>query len=295
MIDLHCHILPGIDDGAADSSVSLEMARAFAADGVSVVACTPHILPGLYHNTGPHIREATAHLQMAINHEGIPLTLVTGADNHVVPDFVAGLQSGHLLSISDTRYVLVEPPHHVAPARLDELFFNIQVAGYVPILTHPERFSWIKQHYATVVKLARAGVWMQITAGSLTGAFGRSPKYWSERMLSEGLVHIVATDAHDMKHRPPILSHGYQAAAKLVGNEEAFHLVATRPQGILNNISPDQLPMPEVKVQRGKGSYYEDIKLDNTSSVRQHSSVIGRMRRIFGGAQSKSGRRGRSG
>ena len=115
MIDLHCHILPGIDDGAAEPSVSIEMAKAFVADGVSVVACTPHILPGLYHNSGPQIRQATAQLQQVLDREGIPLRLVTGADNHIVPSFVAELRSGHLLSLADTRYVLVEPPHHVAP------------------------------------------------------------------------------------------------------------------------------------------------------------------------------------
>src|SRR6478736_4974896 len=95
MINLHCHILPGIDDGAADLSVSIEMARAFVADGVSVVACTPHILPGLYHNSGPQIRQGVAQLQQILDKEGIPLRLVTGADNHIVPSFVAELRSGH--------------------------------------------------------------------------------------------------------------------------------------------------------------------------------------------------------
>src|SRR5258705_13433026 len=115
MIDLHCHILPGIDDGAEDLSVSLEMARLAVADGVSVVACTPHILPGLYHNSGPQIREATRQLQEVLDQEGIALQVVTGADVHIVPDLVAGLRAGTLLSLADTRYLLVEPPHHTAP------------------------------------------------------------------------------------------------------------------------------------------------------------------------------------
>src|SRR4051812_43021892 len=105
MIDLHCHILPGLDDGAPDLSMSLEMAKTFAAQGVTVVACTPHILPGLYQNSGPQIRKATAQLQQAIDEEGISLRLVSGADNHIVPDFVTGLRSGHLLPLGDTRYV----------------------------------------------------------------------------------------------------------------------------------------------------------------------------------------------
>src|SRR6476646_4201670 len=158
MIDLHCHILPGLDDGAADRSVSTEMAKAFVADGVLVVACTPHILPGLYHNSGPQIRHATAQLQQHLDGQAIPLRLVSGADNHIVPSFVSELRSGHLLSLADSRYVLVEPPHHIPPPRMEELFFNIQVAGFVPILTHPERLTWINSHYDTIARLATGGV-----------------------------------------------------------------------------------------------------------------------------------------
>ena len=202
LIDLHCHLLPGIDDGAHDVETAIKMAEAFVADGVTVVACTPHILPGLYHNSGPQIRQATARLQQMINERGIPLRLVTGADNHVVPEFLAELRSGKLLSLADTRYVLVEPPHHVAPPRLEELFFSLISAQYVPILTHPERLTWISSNYAAITRLNTAGVWFQITAGSLAGDFGRNARYWAERLLDEGRVHLLATDAHDLKTAP---------------------------------------------------------------------------------------------
>lgn len=244
MIDLHCHILPGIDDGAADLGVAVAMARAFVADGVTAVACTPHILPGVYHNTGPQIRQAIHDLQQELDAQGVALQLTTGADVHVVPDFVAGLRSGHLLSLADSRYVLVEPPHHVAPPRLHDLFFQLIVAGYVPILTHPERLGWIKSHYAAIQELARSGTWMQITAGSLAGGFGKTARYWAERMLDEGLVHILATDAHDTRRRPPNLSQGREIAAKWIGDGEAEHLVLTRPLGIISNQEPSSLPMP---------------------------------------------------
>jgi len=244
MIDLHCHILPGMDDGAGDITVSIEMAKLYVADGVTAVACTPHILPGLYHNSGPQIRDATAALQQTLDREGIPLDLVTGADVHMVPDFVAGLRAGRLLSLADSRYVLVEPPHHVAPMRLEQFFFDLVAAGYVPILTHPERLSWIEAQYSTIQRLVRGGVWMQVTAGSLAGAFGRTAQYWANRMLDEGSVHILATDAHDTKRRPPCLSAGRELAKKRVGIREAEHLVVTRPLGIINNLSPGDPPVP---------------------------------------------------
>jgi protein-tyrosine phosphatase len=291
MIDLHCHILSCIDDGASDRAVSLEMAKAFVADGVEVVACTPHILPGLYANTGPQIRSATAQLQQVLDREGVPLQLVTGADNHITPSFVAQLQSGHLLSLADSRYVLVEPPHHLAPPRMEELFFNILVAGYVPILTHPERLSWIDSQYAAIKRLARAGVWMQITAGSLAGAFGKRARYWAELMLDEGCVHILATDAHDTRRRPPNLSQGRELAAKRRGTVEAEHLVETRPRGVLLNLPPSQLPAPNQSLHSFEMVYDADDLVGSQNVAKKEClqadrdfaarGFIGRLRNLF--------------
>lgn len=289
MIDLHCHILPGIDDGAADLAMSLAMARAFVAEGVTAVACTPHILPGLYMNSGPAIRAAVSALDDELRREAIPLTLLSGADNHVVPDFVAGLRSGHLLSLADTRYVLVEPPHHVIPPRLEEFFFNILVAGYIPILTHPERLTWIASHYPLMERLVRGGAWMQITAGSLSGAFGKNARYWSERMLDEGLVHILATDAHDVVRRPPNLSAGREAAAKRVGDAEAEHLVVTRPRGVVANVMPSELPAPPAfasgtdarQSRTVSGHDHAGEHHDDRDAGRGMRFFAGRLRRIF--------------
>jgi len=244
LIDLHCHILPGLDDGARDLDVSLAMARHEVAQGVTAVAATPHILPGLYHNSGPAIRQAIQDLQSVLDRERIALRLVTGADVHMTPDFVGGLRSGQLLTIADSRYVLVEPPHHTAPPQLEDFFFNLVVAGYVPILTHPERLSWVPARYEIIKKLVRAGVWMQITAGSFTGAFGRNALYFAERMLDEGCVHFIATDAHDTERRPPDLARGRDCVAKRVGAKEAERLVLTRPLGILQDQPPSNLPGP---------------------------------------------------
>lgn len=224
--------------------MSLAMAGAAVAQGITVLACTPHILPGLYHNTGPAIRQATQELQEALDQNGIPLQLATGADVHMAPDFIAGLRSGHLLSLADSRYVLVEPPHHTAPPQLEDFFFNLTIAGYVPVLTHPERLSWVPSRYETIKKLVRAGVWMQITAGSFTGAFGRNALYWAEKMLDDGCVHFVASDAHDIERRPVNLAAGRDCLAKRVGAEEAQRLVLTRPLAILRDEAPSSVPGP---------------------------------------------------
>lgn len=243
MIDLHCHMLPALDDGAPDLATSLDMARIAVKDGITFTACTPHIYPGLYDNTSTTIRQAVTALQARLIEEGIPLEITFGADTHLAPNLVASLRSGQIPTLHDTRYFLLEPPHHVAPPRLEETVFNLLTAGYTPVITHPERLSWIENYYDIFVTLAQKGAWMQVTAGSLTGRFGATAQYWGEQLLDEGWVHILATDSHGADRRPPLLAEGRRAAERWVGAEEAYHLVETRPRGILCNDDPDRLPM----------------------------------------------------
>jgi protein-tyrosine phosphatase len=242
MIDLHSHLLPCIDDGSPDLETSLEMARIAVADGIVTMACTPHIYPGVYDNTGDSIRQATTTLQIALDTYHIPLKLVAGADAHVDAELPAKLRSGEAPSLAGSRYFLLEPPHHVAPPRFADFVFNLMAGGFVPLITHPERLSWIEDHYETFCGLVEQGAWLQVTAGSLTGRFGSRPRYWGERLLGEGRVHVLATDSHGVKRRPPLLEEGRAVAERLVGQEESWHLVRTRPAGILIDSSPSALP-----------------------------------------------------
>ena len=242
MLDLHCHLLPGIDDGAVDLDMALEMARMAVADGIRVVACTPHIYPGMYENNADGIRAAIASLQAELDQRDIDLKLVEGADVHLAPDLVGDIKAGRVPTIAGSRYLLLEPPHHVAPPRFEDSVFALTMAGYVPVITHPERLSWIEGQYDVFERLVKGGTWMQLTAGSITGRFGKRPQYWAERMLDENMVHIVATDAHHPRRRPPLLAEGRDAAARRVGEQEAVHMVCTRPQGIIDNVEPGALP-----------------------------------------------------
>lgn len=242
MIDLHCHLLPGIDDGATDLETSLAMARIAADDGITVTACTPHIMPGVYDNVGDDIKRRIGELQGHLTEAGIEMKLVCGADTHIAPDLAKGLKDGRIPTLNDSRYFLFEPPHHIPPPRLEHTVFDAMSAGYRPILTHPERLSWIEDHYETMVKLAHAGAWMQITCGAITGNFGKRPQYWAERMLDEGLVHILATDAHNLRNRKPIMSKARDMVTERLGEQAAIDMVLTRPSGVLDNAPPDTMP-----------------------------------------------------
>jgi protein-tyrosine phosphatase len=255
MIDLHCHMLPGIDDGSPDEATSIAMARIAVQDGIHITACTPHIYPGLYENEASDIRARVAALQSTFTAEGVALQLTSGADAHLTPELLERVKQNTAPTLHGGRYFLLEPPHHVAPPRFEESVFSFIAAGYVPVITHPERLTWIPEHYDVFERLARRGTWMQITSGSLTGRFGGDAQYWGERMLDDGLVHMLATDAHGTRQRPPLLAEGRQAAEKWVGQEEAHRLVHERPQAILDNSPPAEVtPIPALLATGGKTS-----------------------------------------
>lgn len=233
MIDLHCHLLPGIDDGATDLDDALAMARVACEDGVTTLACTPHIYPGLYNNTAEIIHDGVARLREQLAQADIPLALTAGADAQLTPNMLEQLQTGRIPTLAGSRYFLFEPPHHVAPPRMAEVIFAILAAGFVPVITHPERLTWIEDRYETICEVFEAGAWIQLTAGSVTGLFGRRAQYWSDRMLDEGRVHILASDGHNLRRRRPVLSEARERVADRLGRQAALDMVSVRPQGVL--------------------------------------------------------------
>lgn len=270
MIDLHCHMLPGIDDGAPDQETALAMARIAVADGIEVTACTPHITPGRYDNRAASIHQSVTELQQQLDAEGIALRLTGGADAYLSADLLDRLRDGSAPTLHRSRYFLLEPSHHVAPPGFEESIAGFVAAGFVPIITHPERLSWINTHYEVFRRIALGGAWLQVTAGSLTGRFGEGARYWGERMLDEGLVHILATDAHGMRRRTPRLAEGRDAAEKYVGKDEAQRLVRGRPQSVLDDAAPGAVaPIPALSGssnQRKKPGLWQRI----TGQPRKH-------------------------
>lgn len=250
MFDLHCHLLPGIDEGAVDLGMALEMARIAVADGISTVACTPSILPGTHENTADGIRAAVAALQAELDQRDIHLRLVMGAVAHLDPGVVRGVRSGRIPTIADSHYLLVEPPRHVAPPRFEESMFELMTLGITPILAQPESVAWVDSHHEALVRLAARGAWLQVSAGALAGRQGKRAQYWGEKFVAEGHCHVLATGARDPGMRPPLLAEAREVAVRLVGRDAAMHLVSTRPRGVVADADPSTLP-PPVALTRG--------------------------------------------
>jgi protein-tyrosine phosphatase len=247
--DIHCHVLPGLDDGAQSWEQSLEMARLAAADGITTVVATPHQLGGHAGNHGDRIRERTAQLQKLLDEHGCRLRVLPGADVRIEPDLVRKIQSGEVLTLADRgRYVLLELPHEVY-LPLDRLLDELASAGLVGILSHPERNLGILAKPEVAAHLVDAGCLMQVTAGSLMGTFGPRSKAMAESLVTAGLVHFLATDAHGHRVRRPLLRRAYERVAELAGPEAAMTLCSLNPASVV----ADRKVLPGRRKPQGRG------------------------------------------
>lgn len=239
MIDIHSHILPGIDDGAGDLEEALEMARLAVADGIRVMVATPHLFP-------PHSidLEAINDKSIILEHlerfrdrlaaEGIALEILPGCDVPLSADTLRLLAEDRVLTVNDgKRYLLLELPHFSMPPALEDICFRLQSLGITPIITHPERQPLIQERPERLGRLVSLGCLAQLTAGSLTGGFGRRIARLSRELVQEGYIHLLASDAHNTRGRPPMLSQAVSALSKLVGPEQARAMVTQIPERII--------------------------------------------------------------
>lgn len=229
LVDVHCHILPGIDDGPADWTESLAMARLAVADGISTVVATPHQLGSYGWNDGDTIRASCRQLQELLKQHGVPLRVVPGADVRIEPDMVRKIRSGEVVTLADhRRHVLLELPHELY-FPLDRLLRSLHAAGLVGVLSHPERNQGILARPQVAEPLVEAGCLLQVTAGSLAGTFGPRIKSFAEWLVAEGLVDFIATDAHGPNSRRPLLKRAFDRVAEIAGRRKAWELCSGNP------------------------------------------------------------------
>ena len=231
-IDIHCHILPALDDGPAAWEESLEMAEMAAADGIVAIVATPHQLGNHPHVTAENVRIQVARLQSMLKHRGMSLELLPGADVRIDPDLTGKILSGEVLTIADQRrHVLLELPHELY-IPLDRLLEDLRKAGMTGILSHPERNQGIINQPKILSDLVNKGCLLQVTAGSLTGVFGSKIQIFAESLIERGFVDFIASDAHGIKNRTPLLSMAFDRVVKLAGYDTAIDLFCRNPARI---------------------------------------------------------------
>ena len=227
MIDIHCHIAPGLDDGPLTIATSLAMAKIAAEDGIKVIIATPHA--DGEHITPERLHTEVRNLNQTLMARRIPLTVVAGFE---IPHSLAlVLAASHTLAGSS--YVLIEFPHEFMPAEAPALIRALLGRGFLPVIAHPERNGDILAEPLRLAEMVAAGALIQVTAASITGEFGPDCLRCAHYLLSKGLVHFIATDSHSTTFRAPMLSRAHAIARRLLGPERAALLTSGNPQKIL--------------------------------------------------------------
>lgn len=246
MIDIHCHILPELDDGSFSLEESLAMARQAVADGIKTIVATPHTLNGIYLNPAQVVADHVARLQEVFFIEKLDLELLSGSEAHISIQILEKIHSEEITTINNNgRYVLVEFPVQAIPLGSKDELSRLKLQGITPIISHPERNMIFQQRLEDLYELVAAGCLIQVTAMSITGGLGKDAMKCVHRLLDLRLVHIIATDAHSSRNRPPVLSPGVETAAKILGSpDEAEAMVTSRPRAILKG-EPVEPPEPE--------------------------------------------------
>ncbi len=243
MIDLHTHILPGLDDGAADMRASLAMARRAAEDGVRTIVATPHV-NFRYEFDYSEIGRLVRALNDFLERENCPVTILPGAEIDLARlTEIAPTDLSHL-TLAGGRSLLVESPYGPAPGALDQILYDTQVRGYRPVLAHPERSPVFHSDVDRLQRLVDSGILCSITAGSLVGAFGSTVRRFTSRLLRDGLVHDIASDAHDADRRPPLLGAALQSASsELRGlTQQGSWYTRDAPKAILEGLALPPAP-----------------------------------------------------
>ncbi|NBA96532.1 tyrosine-protein phosphatase [Pseudomonas sp. R5(2019)] len=232
MIDLHNHLLPGIDDGAPDLDASLALARMAVQDGITHLVCTPHIHPGRYDNSPASIQAALALFVAALQGANISLQVSAAAEVRFGVELMVGIGQGAIPFLGEWRgkkVLLLEFPHGEVPFGAERLIAWLLQRNIVPMIAHPERNKGIMRTPSSLKPFLKQGCLLQVTASSVAGHFGPAAQAVAHELLAQGVVTILATDAHNLQHRPPMLSEGMQHAARIVGDAKAEALVKQIP------------------------------------------------------------------
>ncbi|WP_366924303.1 phosphotransferase [Metallumcola ferriviriculae] len=234
MIDLHAHVLPGLDDGVCHEHEALLAVKQALSVGFNQIVAIAHVRPEIYENSKNMILEATSSLNHTLLQHGIDAQLLSGAEYYLVPELTKQFSMGLLLTVNNTgNYLLVELPKLQLPLQLNSILFDLQLLGVTPILAHPERNQEISQNPAILINLVKRGVLVQITAGSLMGLFGRDTKKVTEFLLRKRLVHVMASDMHGPGRRMSIVRKAIRRLKCLVGEKDAHLILKDNPKLII--------------------------------------------------------------
>lgn len=250
MIDTHHHCLPGVDDGPKEWSEAVEMCAIAAEEGIETIVATPHVLRGLWKSRpGSEIAALLEELQGRV---GERPRLLLGSEYWFAHDVVDVLASGSgIIPLAGSRYVLLEFAANVVPPMIEQVFYRLQMDRWTPVIAHPERNLVFQAKPDLLASLVRLGAKTQITASSVVGGFGARARASATAFLRAGLVHVIASDAHDTRRRPPRVREALAAAAEIVGSDVVHALTVRNPEAIVAGRSLEYEPEPRLPSEGG--------------------------------------------
>ena len=246
MIDLHCHILPGLDDGAADLAEATAMARVAQEDGIRTIVATPHLFRGNVDlNDLATLGRKKEDLSRALKQAGVDVQILAGVEVRFAHNLLAELKlHKRSLVLNGSSHMFIEFPFDYVYPGVKDVFFELMSEGVIPIIAHPERNSVFMSHPGQLYELIEMGCYGQANSGSFTGLYGQSVRETVLRLLGLGLIHIIASDAHNSTNRAPRLSPALKIIEPLLGPEKARALVEANPRAVIEDKTLPYVPDP---------------------------------------------------
>ncbi len=237
MFDIHCHILPGIDDGSGNLSDSVEMAQLAAESGTSGIIATPHCnIPGMFDNHwNKEMHGKLESLRKVLKEKGVPIEIYSGQEVFLSRDFETHLEQKKFITLNNSQYMLTELDFRIDEQTALSRLGKLASYGYVPILAHPERYGFVIENPSVIKKLRSSGIFIQLNRGSITGEFGPRAKQTADMILNGKLADFVASDAHSQYSRTPNLADIYEHICENIAYDYADILLKTNPVKVLNN------------------------------------------------------------
>jgi len=244
MIDIHCHILPGVDDGPSTLEDSLMMAREAVEEGVKTIIATPHHRNNKYENPKEEILIHVNNLNNELKKENIPLTILPGQENRIFGELLEDYYKGEILTLNETDYLFIEFPTSSVPRYAERLLYDIQVKGLTPIIVHPERNKELINNPNILYDFVKNGALTQVTAASIAGYFGKSIQKFSKQLIECHLTHFIASDAHNTHNRGFKINEAFKIVEREFGAEYIYLYMDNSESLIKGNPIERVIPEP---------------------------------------------------
>ncbi|MEI3606615.1 CpsB/CapC family capsule biosynthesis tyrosine phosphatase [Pseudogracilibacillus sp. SE30717A] len=251
MIDIHSHILPGIDDGAKTEQDSLDMAKAAIEQGVTKIVASPHHKNRTYDNYKDDILTHVSVLNDLFQANGVPLEVIAGQEVRIYGEVMEDLERGEILPVNDSKYLLIEFPSDSVPHYTEQLLYDIQLAGIKPVIVHPERNRELLQNHRRMYELVRNGALTQVTAASVVGKFGKQIEEFTHQLIEANLAHFIASDAHNTTTRGFCMQEAFEFVKKQYG-VETYYMFVENGHLLVENMNVNRVEPTQIQTKRRK-------------------------------------------